>query len=107
MSKGRTDVEPRWPVLLALAVVVVLHFALPEVLSFGPSWVLGAAFAVLATLVSFFHSRGSEGKAYVAGLILFLGGVRRISCGGYASGKRQPELPRDVLLVAGSIKREM
>ena len=72
MSSPRTDVEPRWPVLLALAVVVALHFALPEVLSLGPSWLLGAAFAVLSTLVSVFHSRGSEGKAYVVGLILMV-----------------------------------
>ena len=70
MPKRPTDAEPRWPVLLALAAVVALHFSLPEVLSFGPRWVLVAAFAVLATLVSVLHSRGAEQKAYVVGLIL-------------------------------------
>ena len=70
MPKQPTDAEPRWPVLLALAAVVALHFSLPEVLSLGPRWLLVAAFAVLATLVSVLHSRGAEQKAYIVGLIL-------------------------------------
>src|ERR1035438_8563716 len=40
MSNRPTPVEPRWPVILALAAVVVLHFSLPAVLSLGPNWVL-------------------------------------------------------------------
>jgi len=70
MPNQPTDAEPRWPVLLALAAVVALHFSLPDVLSFGPRWLLVAAFAVLATLVSVLHSRGAEQKAYIVGLIL-------------------------------------
>ena len=62
--------ESRWPVLLALAAVVALHFALPEVLTLGPSWVLVAAFAVLSTVVSILHRRGDEEQAYIVGLIL-------------------------------------
>ncbi len=64
------EVEPRWPVQLALACVVALHFLLPETLSIGPKWLLVSAFAVLATLVSIFHGKGDEQKAYVIGLVL-------------------------------------
>ncbi len=67
---NRSNAEPRWPVILALAAVVALHFSLPEILSIGPNWLLVAVFAVLATLVSISHSRGAEGIAYVGGLIL-------------------------------------
>jgi hypothetical protein len=62
--------EPRWPVLLALAAVVALHFSLPQILSVGPNWLLVAVFAVLATLASISHSRGAESITYVVGLIL-------------------------------------
>jgi hypothetical protein len=70
MSNRSTYAEPRWPVLLGLAAVVVLHFSLPAVLSLGPDWLLVAVFAVLATLVAIAHSRGAERIAYVGGLIL-------------------------------------
>ena len=67
MSNRPRSAEPRWPVILALAAVVVLHFSLPEMLSLGPNWLL---VAVLATFVSISHSRGAEKTAYVGGLIL-------------------------------------
>jgi hypothetical protein len=67
---NRSTSEPRWPVILALAAVVALHFSLPEILSLGPNWVLVTVFAVLATLVSVSHSRGAESLAYVGGLVL-------------------------------------
>jgi hypothetical protein len=70
MPHGSNHVEPRWPVTLALAAVVALHFALPQILSLGPNWLLVAVFAVLATLVLISHSRGAEGITYVAGFIL-------------------------------------
>jgi uncharacterized membrane protein len=70
MSNRPRYAEPRWPVILALAAVVVLHFSLPAVLSLGPNWLLVAVFAVLATFVSISHSRGAEETAYVGGLIL-------------------------------------
>jgi len=72
MSDRTTNVEPRWPVLLALASVVGVHFSLPEMLSLGPRWWLVGAFVVLATFVSVLHSRGAEKKAYVVGLILMI-----------------------------------
>jgi hypothetical protein len=67
MSNRPRSAEPRWPVILALAAVVVLHFSLPEMLSLGPNWLL---VAVLATFVSISHSRGAEETAYIGGLIL-------------------------------------
>jgi hypothetical protein len=70
MAKRPTEVEPRWPVLLALAAVVALHFSLPEVLSLGPRWLLVTAFAVLATIVSVLHARGDEKNASLVGFIL-------------------------------------
>jgi hypothetical protein len=70
MPKRLPDIEPRWPVLLALAAVVALHFALPQILSFGPDWLLVALYFVLATSVAIFHSRGAEKIAYFGGLIL-------------------------------------
>lgn len=70
MSNRSSHVEPRWPVFLGLAAVVVLHFSLPAVLSLGPNWLLIAVFAVLAAFVSISHSRGAEKTAYVGGLIL-------------------------------------
>ena len=69
MSK-RPYVEPRWPVLLGLAAVVALHFALPHILTVGPNWLLVAVSAVLATFVSISHRRGAEELAYIGGLVL-------------------------------------
>jgi uncharacterized membrane protein len=70
MSNRSTYVEPRWPVILALAAVVALHFSLPEILSLGPNWVLVTVFVVLATFVSISHSRGADQIASVGGLVL-------------------------------------
>jgi hypothetical protein len=72
MPAQAPEVEPRWPVLLALACVVALHFFLPETLSIGPKWLLISAFVALATLVSVLHARGDEEKAYVVGLVLMI-----------------------------------
>jgi len=70
MSARPPHIEPRWPVLIALASVVVLNFGLPEILSFGPRWLLAAVFVVLAISALIFHSRNDESKAYVVGLVL-------------------------------------
>jgi uncharacterized membrane protein len=70
MSTRPLHVEPRWPVLIALTSVVALNFALPEMLSVGPRWLLAVVFAVLATAAMVLHSRDDESKAYVIGLVL-------------------------------------
>jgi len=66
--------EPRWPVQLALAAVIVLRFALPKALSFGQGWPLVAVFVVLAAIVSLLHARSAEKASHVVGFIL-LGSV--------------------------------
>ncbi len=70
MSIRPPRAEPRWPVLVALTSVVALSFALPEMLSVGPRWLLAVVFVVLATAVMIFHKRNDERKAYVIGLVL-------------------------------------
>lgn len=70
MPDRSTYVERRWPVIVALAAVVALHFSLPAALSVGPNWLLVSLFAVLAISNSIFHSRGAEDIAYIGGLIL-------------------------------------
>jgi hypothetical protein len=46
-SPAPPRLEPRWPAILALFAVAGLRFALPESLSFGPSWLLIVIVAVL------------------------------------------------------------
>jgi uncharacterized membrane protein len=46
-SAAAPRLEPRWPAILALFAVGGLRFALPESLSFGPSWLLIVVVAVL------------------------------------------------------------
>jgi len=70
MSLRPPQAEPRWPVLIAMSSVVALNFALPEMLSVGPRWLLAVVFVVLATALMFFHSRDDQQKAYVIGLVL-------------------------------------
>jgi uncharacterized membrane protein len=61
-------VEPRWPVLIALTSVVALNFALPEMLSVGPRWLLAVVFVVLATAVTILHRRNDQQKACIVGV---------------------------------------
>jgi hypothetical protein len=70
MATGRLHVEPHWPVLIALTSVVALNFALPEMLSVGPRWLLSVLFVVLATAAFVFHSKDDESTAFVIGVIL-------------------------------------
>jgi uncharacterized membrane protein len=70
MSIRPHHIEPRWPVIIAMASVVALNFGLPEMLSVGPRWLLAVVFVVLATFALVFHSRNDEQKAYVIGLVL-------------------------------------
>jgi uncharacterized membrane protein len=70
MSNRPPNIEPRWPVLIALTSVVALNVALPETLSVGPRWLLAVVFVVLATAVMIFHRRDDQQKAYFIGLVL-------------------------------------
>ena len=50
--------EPRWPVIIAAFSAVALHFALPDSLRAGPSWVLAIAVASLVVVAHLFRSAG-------------------------------------------------
>jgi uncharacterized membrane protein len=70
MSIRPPQVEPRWPVIIALTSVVALNFGLPQMLSVGPRWLLAVVFVVLATATVVFHRRNDQQTAYVVGLVL-------------------------------------
>jgi hypothetical protein len=70
MKNQSTNVESRWPILFALGAVISLRFALPKIFFPESFWLLISAFAVLAALVLFFHSRGAEHMAYILGVIM-------------------------------------
>jgi len=62
--------EPRWPVWLAFLAVSALYLALPESLTFGPTWLLPlVVVAGLApTIVT--HWQGRKGLNRILGLVL-------------------------------------
>jgi hypothetical protein len=53
-----TRPEPRWPVIVAAFSAVALHFALPDSLRAGPSWVLATTVAVLVAAAHLFRASG-------------------------------------------------
>jgi hypothetical protein len=50
--RRHTQAEPRWPVAIAVAVVVVIQWVLPDRLTFGPGWLLPAAEIVIAVILA-------------------------------------------------------
>ncbi len=70
MQTSAPQVEPRWPMLLALAAVVAMNFALPEALSFGPRWLLAIVYVVFGAIYSIAHARGSKRLVFASGLLL-------------------------------------
>jgi hypothetical protein len=57
--KQTTGAQPVWPAVVAVLAVGGLHLALPEPLTFGPSWLLLAVVAVLLVPVLIARMRGS------------------------------------------------
>jgi hypothetical protein len=57
--KKTTGTQPVWPAVIAVLAVGGLHLALPEPLTFGPSWLLLAVVAVLLVPVLIARMRGS------------------------------------------------
>ncbi|MDQ6913789.1 MAG: hypothetical protein M3128_13040, partial [Verrucomicrobiota bacterium] len=57
-SKKLDKPEPRWQVLLALALVGGISAALPRTLVIGPTWLLPASIAVLLVPTIFAHHTG-------------------------------------------------
>jgi hypothetical protein len=58
-AKQTTAAQPVWPAVVAVLAVGGLHLALPEPLTFGPSWLLLAVVAGLLVPVLVARMRGS------------------------------------------------
>jgi hypothetical protein len=54
----RREPEPRWPAIVATLAVGLLFYALPESLTYGPSWLLLAVTTVLLIPSVVFHRTG-------------------------------------------------
>jgi len=65
-----TAPEPRWPAVIAVLAVAVLHAALPESLRFGPYWLLLAIVTALLIPAVISHRRGNHFLNEVLGYIL-------------------------------------
>jgi hypothetical protein len=59
--------EPRWPALVALLVVGVLHFSLPPALRFGPNWMVLILLICLLTPAVIMLRMGFPGVAQAFG----------------------------------------
>jgi hypothetical protein len=59
--------EPRWPAVVAIAIVGLIHLALPASLSVGPPWLVPAVIAVLIIPTIISHRRGMRGLNLVLG----------------------------------------
>lgn len=69
-SEPEVDPLPRWPAFVALAAVAGLNMALPEALSFGPRWLLGAIVAVLLVPTMVSHRVGRHDLNQLFGFIV-------------------------------------
>ena len=69
-AKKLKAAQPRWPAALAALAVGGLYLSLPETLTFGPSWLLLAAVAVLLVPVWIARIRGSFTLNQILGYIL-------------------------------------
>ncbi|MDQ6913040.1 MAG: hypothetical protein M3128_09225 [Verrucomicrobiota bacterium] len=69
-SKKLDKPEPRWQVLLALAVVGGISAALPRTLVIGPTWLLPASIAVLLVPTIFAHHTGRNTLNHWLGILI-------------------------------------
>lgn len=60
--------EPRWPAALALVAVGVLFTAMPEFISFAPSWLLMLVMIILELPALLAHQRGRHLVAWALGM---------------------------------------
>ncbi len=70
MNTAAKHLEPRWPAMVALLSVGVLHLTLPEPLSLGPDWLLIAVVAVLLIPTAWARSRGFDRFTQMMGYVL-------------------------------------
>jgi hypothetical protein len=64
------NVEPRWPVILAMLSIGCLHYALPPELSVGPDWLVLAIVALLSIPAAIFHRRGNWRLSRILGYVV-------------------------------------
>ena len=69
-AKAKTPAQPAWPAALAVLAVGGLYLALPEPLTFGPSWLLLVVVLVLLIPVVIARVRGSFELNQKLGFIL-------------------------------------
>ncbi|MGB8832614.1 MAG: hypothetical protein WCC95_10725, partial [Candidatus Sulfotelmatobacter sp.] len=60
MPSPSKDLEPRWPVMLALLAVGGLRLSLPESLSAGPDWLLIVVVGLLLIPTTWARQRGKD-----------------------------------------------
>jgi len=64
--------EPRWPAIVAAFSAVALHFALPEALRVGPSWLLAIMVAALVVAAHVFRRLDMHRENSVMGYAILL-----------------------------------
>src|SRR5580698_2238658 len=64
------DVEPRWPVVVALLAVGGIYMALPEYLIMGPRWLLLGVVSLLAVPALISHHTGKNRLNLVLGYVI-------------------------------------
>lgn len=64
--------EPRWPAIIAAFSAVALHFALPQALRIGPSWVIAVIVSALVAAAAVTRRRGMHRANSVIGYAILL-----------------------------------
>lgn len=62
--------EGRWPAVIASFAAVALHFALPESLRVGPTWLIAAVIAVLALAAAVTRKQGNHRLNNILGYMI-------------------------------------
>lgn len=70
MTNAPKRLEPRWPAMLALLAVGLLHLAIPESLSVGPDWLLITVVGVLMIPAIWARQRGLDHLNKILGYLL-------------------------------------
>jgi hypothetical protein len=70
MTNAPKRLEPRWPAMLALLAVGLLHLAIPESLSVGPDWLLIVVVGVLMIPTVWARQRGMDDLNKILGHVL-------------------------------------
>lgn len=69
-SDQTSRTEPRWPSVIAIIAVVALRFSLPQVLRFGPDWILAPVVGVLLVSTMILHELRRYRANQILGCIL-------------------------------------